>query len=547
MARRRSPPEAIPGRFPAFSWRPVRISCKRVSASNAAGKSIVISEEFTVLTPLSVTISGPGSTSIADGTYLEAGTTYTIRAIPKPGQLFYYWSSGSFTSISPAIPFTMTDGLALKAIFISNALPKSVSFTYPVNKTQLKTNSFTITGKISPAFTNVQVSVQLFQNTEPATGELPATVSGTTWSIPSGTLQLGAYTAVAIAYDPAGNQTLISEEFIVNVYPTIAGTYYGVFIGPDIATNTAGLIKMNLADNGIMTGRVSFPSVSYTVAYALGASGGVELAPNPNPNGFYFDISFDLSSGSDTASGFVDWQGYQADFIAYRAATELPANTLAGKYVLDLQTMLDESGSGPTNDGYATLTIGNTGGLTLGGTLADNTPFSETVGVSKDGIWPVYASLYGGHGMLIGWETNVIGANGAAGSTGTLYWIKGATRNTYFSNGFNVQAASTGTNYIAPVPGTGYQVVFSGGSITTPLNNSLTVSGSRQFVPAPGAPDKLTISLSAAGVIAGSIFNPADNKTLPIRGAFSSPAAGGSGFVLDPDGQTEPFQITLVP
>jgi len=212
-----------------------------------------------------------------------------------------------------------------------------------------------------------------------------------------------------------------------------------------------------------------------------------------------------------------------------------------------LVTITNQAASGPTNDGFATISVGNTGGLAVSGTLADNSPFSEGVGVSKDGVWPVFASLYNGHGMLIGWETNVIGPSGIPGSTGTLYWVKAPAKEGYFTTGFNIEAASTGTNYVAPVPGTKYQVVFAGGSVNPALNNMLTVSQSGQFVPGSGAPDKLVITLSAAGAITGTIYNPADNKTLPIRGAFSSPSVGGSGFILDPDGQTDPFQITLVP
>jgi hypothetical protein len=227
--------------------------------------------------------------------------------------------------------------------------------------------------------------------------------------------------------------------------------------------------------------------------------------------------------------------------------TQLPTNTVAGKYVLQFGTITNQSATGPTNDGFATLSISPSGALNLGGTLADDASFSEGVGVSKDGVWPVFANLYSGHGLLIGWETNVIGADGAAGSTGVLNWIKAPTRNSYFGNGFSILASSTGTNYVAPVAGSQYQVAFVGGSVNPALDNTRTVSAAGQFIPEAGAPDKLKISLSTAGVITGTIYNPADNKTLKILGAFTSPSLGGSGFILDPNGQTEPFQITLVP
>jgi cyclophilin family peptidyl-prolyl cis-trans isomerase len=517
-------------------------------ASNVDGKTTVISEDFTVLTPLTVTITGPGKTSIANGTYLQSGTTYVIRATPKPGEFFYDWTDGSFTSISPALSFPMSSGLAFTATFISNGLPKAISFTYPAANSQVRTNSFILTGKVSASVDNPQIVCQLFSNTVPVGITQYATVNGTTWSVPVSDLPQGTYTEVAIATDSAGRQTLISESFKLNFFPNIAGTYYGIFMGTNIATNTAGFFKLTLSDSGVISGKLQFPIYTYTVLYQVNPSG-IALLGGGGFDGteIYFDIEFDLTHGSDSLGGYVYSLGTYASVVGYRAATQLPTNTAAGKYVLNLATITNQATFGPTNDGYATLSVGNTGGLTLGGTLADNETFSEGVGVSKDGVWPVYATLYNGHGMLIGWETNVIGADGSSGSTGAIYWVKAPTRNTYFNDAFYIEAASTGTNYVPPVPGTVYQVVFGGGSVSPTLSNSLTVSKSGQFVPAPDAPDKLEITLSSAGVIKGTIYNPVDNETLTIHGAFSSPTLGGSGFILDPDGQTDPFQITLVP
>jgi cyclophilin family peptidyl-prolyl cis-trans isomerase len=517
-------------------------------ATNTAGKTTVISEEFTVLSPLKVDIAGPGTTSITNGTYLQSGTKYIIRAIPKPGELFFSWNGNSFSSIAPTIAFYMTNGLELTATFISNALPGAMSFTYPPPNSQVATNSFMLTGNISAAVNSPQIICQLFSGAVPATGVQTAVVNGTTWSVPMTNLQQGTYTAVAIASDSAGRQTLISESFKLNIYPTIAGTYYGVFLPTSIATNTAGFFKLTLTGSGIISGKLQFPIFTFPVLDQLGSSGRAVLTGTGfNGTQITFDLQFDLTTGSDTVTGYVLSLGAYAPFTGYRAVTQLPANTLAGNSVLELQTITNQAASGPTNDGYATLSIGKTGGLKLGGTLADNSPFTEGVGVSKDGVWPVYATLYGGHGLLIGWETNVLGADGFAGSTGTLYWVKPPARNAYFTNGFTIEASSTGTNYVAPVPGARYQVVFGGGTISPPLSNSLTVSPSGQFVPDPGAPDKLVISLSTAGAIKGTIYNPTDNQTLTILGAFSSPSLGGSGFILDINGQSDPFQITLVP
>jgi cyclophilin family peptidyl-prolyl cis-trans isomerase len=516
-------------------------------ASNAVGKTTVISEDFTVLAPFSVDIVGPGKTSIINGQYLQAGEKYSIRATPDAGALFYGWSGTSGTSIDPSISFTETNGVALTATFLTNALSKQLSFTYPAANSEVRTHNLLLMGNVSAGVNSPQVVCQLFSGDVPVSSVKVAAVNGATWSVPFGNLLQGSYTAVAVASDSAGRQTLVSESFKLNFFPNIAGTYYGVFFGATIATNNAGFFKFTVSSTGIMSGKLQFPIFTYKIVYPLDYLGEAFLEGGGFDGGpIYFDLNFDLTNGTDSVSGYVYSVGTLADFTGYRAVTQLPTNTVAGKYILNLETITNATGSGPTNDGFAALTISKSGGLTLGGTLADNTSFSEAVGVSKDGVWPVYATLYGGHGMLVGWETNVAGANGAAGSTGSLYWIKAPTRDTYFSGGLDIEASMTGTNYVAPVPGTQYEVVFGGGSVNPALTNALSVNNSGQFVPGPGAPDKLTISLSAAGVITGKIYNPADNKTLQIRGAFSSPSLGGSGFILDTDGQTDLFHITLV-
>ncbi|HEX3717732.1 MAG TPA: peptidylprolyl isomerase [Verrucomicrobiae bacterium] len=518
-------------------------------ATNSAGKTTAISEDFTVLTPLSITVSGPGKTSLTNGEYLVSGTSYSIKATPNPGDLFYAWTNGGGMSLNPSINFTMTNGVAFTAIFISNTLAKDISFTYPPANSKVTADHFMLTGNISASVVNPQVTCQIFSNGIPVNLAQVATINGTTWSVPV-SLPQGTYTALAYAFDSSGRQTLASESFKVSFFANIAGTYYGIFFPTNIATDNSGYFKLTLNASGYLSGTLQFPLRSYTITYPVNPSGTTgwlagEGFDGPYGPDVYFDVIFDLTNGTDTVTGYVYWDGTYANLTGYRGVTTLPTNTAAGKYILNFDTVTNLLGSGPTNDGYATLSVSKTGTMTIGGTLADNSTFSRTTGVSKDGIWPIYAPLYGGGGMILGWETNVIGTTpGSAGSVGTLVWIKPKIKGTYYTNALGILASSTGTNYITPVNGSQYQVVFEGGTINPSLDNILTVKAG-QFVPAAGAPDKLKISLSAAGVITGTIYNPADKKTLPIRGSFINPSVGGSGFVLDTDGGADQFQILL--
>ncbi len=214
-------------------------------ASNAAGKTTVITEDFTVLAPMTVNITGPGKTSSTNGSYLQLGASYSIKATPNSGGQFYNWSGSSGSSLDTTVTFSMSNGLALTATFITNSLAKLVSFTYPAANSTVATNTFMLTGSVSPNVNSPQVIFQLFTGVEPVGGTQYATVTGTTWSIPMSGLKEGSYTAVAIASDSAGRQTLITENFKVNVYSTILGTYYGVFFNTNSITPTnAGFFQI---------------------------------------------------------------------------------------------------------------------------------------------------------------------------------------------------------------------------------------------------------------------------------------------------------------
>jgi hypothetical protein len=103
---------------------------------------------------------------------------------------------------------------------------------------------------------------------------------------------------------------------------------------------------------------------------------------------------------------------------------------------------------------------------------------------------------------------------------------------------------SIGTNVARPAAGSQYSIVFEGGDIEPPLTNLLSVNEAGQFSVSGSPADKLKISLSANGVLTGSILDPSENKTVRFAGAFLGPAAGGSGFIPEAGGKTGFFELT---
>ena len=69
----------------------------------------------------------------------------------------------------------------------------------------------------------------------------------------------------------------------------------------------------------------------------------------------------------------------------------------------------------PGGDGYALIT-NHAGMIRITGAMADGAPLSQTVPVSDLSYVPIYASLYGGKGLLMGW-INLDTTNNAGNNT----------------------------------------------------------------------------------------------------------------------------------
>jgi hypothetical protein len=525
-------------------------------ARDTRGRCTVVSEEFTVLAPLSVTILGHGTTSPTNGAFLQVGTDYTVKATPAASNSFFAWLGSSFISISPSVTFSMSDGAAITAVFVSNTLPKgSLSIVSPAANATVATNVFTVSGHASAALAGGQITCQLFTNSVMAGIAQLAAISGTNWTLPMNNLPQAAYTLVVVASDPLGRTTLATQSFTVNYYPNIAGTYEGLMIGTnsggtnEITATNSGYFSLTLTKTGSFSSDFYLPFLTIPVIYAFGATGSLPLSAGyksgTNTIPVTLNLTVDLTNGTYQITGDLVFQGWFTNSIlGYRVMTKLSTNTTPaiGKYVLDISPV--NPSNAPAADSYATVSVASTGTSTVSGTLADDSTFLQYPGVSKDGVWPLYYKLYSGKGLLIGWQTNT------ASNTciGQLTWIKPKIAGTYYTNGFTEELTDFGARYVPPVTNTQYQIIFQSGTLTNSVTNLLTVNKYGQFVPATGPTDtdKLSISLSSAGVLTGSIYNTADKKTLQFAGAFISPSEGGSGFVLDTDGQTGSFQIGLL-
>jgi len=532
------------------------------AGENLVGESTLISENFTVqyAANLQLIVVGSGSVSpVTNGQALPIGMPFQVTATPGSGEVFYTWNNGTQISSNAMQTYIMTSGLTLTATFIpAPTAIDGISFTYPAVNAKLNTNTFPLKGKIAPGFRPADITCQIFQTTGLAVGP-PMTASGnTTWSMIASNIPGGDYTVEAVASDSAGMRTVVSENFSVLAFAAVEGTYSGVFIctnSPVSATNS-GFLTFTVNPSGTFSGKLVFPAYApvpiYSFAFQnLGFNTGATQFGLADFHGspWTATLYLDLSGGSDSAGGTVSSTGWSSQLFCNRAVTKLSTNTTPapGKYIFSLQS--ENQTNGPYTNGYVSLAVAKNGVMTLSGILPDDTSFSQSAKVSKDGLWPVYAVPAGdmNNGVLLGWET----FTNSESSAGQLYWYKGRNAGAYYTEGVglfsNMVLNATGTNFSRPTAGSQYSIVFQGGSLTAPVTNTLTVNDGGQFVVSGGPSDKLKISLSASGVIIGSVLNANNNMTLRFKGAFMGPSQGGSGFIPDAGGQTGSFQLALAP
>jgi hypothetical protein len=84
----------------------------------------------------------------------------------------------------------------------------------------------------------------------------------------------------------------------------------------------------------------------------------------------------------------------------------------------------DNDPSVPAGDGFGVVSVGTSGKIKFKGTLADGTKVSQSTSLSKDGLWPMYVSLYSGKGSLVSWQAFANQIN--SDLNGMLNWIKAA-------------------------------------------------------------------------------------------------------------------------
>ncbi|MGD0816652.1 MAG: leucine-rich repeat domain-containing protein [Verrucomicrobiota bacterium] len=240
---------------------------------------------------------------------------------------------------------------------------------------------------------------------------------------------------------------VLEASFITNLFAAAAGVYNGLFSGSNgVTEESAGMLKgLTVGTKGTYSGTLLINGGSHAIKGSFDFSGrATNLISRTGSQGPLL-LEMALLTSGDSAprvTGKVSGTNNGVPWVATNLLADLAANTLpSAEYTMLIPPDPNNKPplSSPGGDGYALITnyagtVKNPASATarISGALADGSAFSQAVPVSQDGYIPVYASLYAGKGLLMGWiNLDSIDASGVG-----LTWIHPPTKTGLYTNGF---------------------------------------------------------------------------------------------------------------
>ena len=330
--------------------------------------------------------------------------------------------------------------------------------------------------------------------------------------------------------DAANNKDL-KEYFLIVTDPAdlfngLNATYSGLVIETNNPSHaSSGFIQLVLSKTGSFAGNLTlggakttfkgqFDLVTTNAAVTSGQASLI-LQLDEAHRQIIGTVSHSINSAGDVAT---------SELVADMAGL---GQNYAGTYALVFAPTNSVDATVPQGFGYATLIVNAVGSATLSGALADGTALAAKAAVSKDGIWPLYASLYGNTGSCISWVTLT---NQTA--AGLVDWYgpakKGSAAN--FTTALDLIGA-------APLTGAGLAnaqvVILSGGGLGGVLTNQVIVDLTGKVKVSLPNTDSLTLKFTPkTGKFTGTFKLPAGGRAISFNGLMLQPATG-NGFFLN--------------
>ncbi len=342
----------------------------------------------------------------------------------------------------------------------------------------------------------------------------------------------------------------VTANFVTNPFVRANGAFSGLFYETDeVRLGHSGFFTFKLTDRGRYSASLLIGRKKSVASGRLDLQGtATNLITRSGTNALRVTWMVDLS-GAHQITGTISDGNWTAQLLGDRAvfSATRPAPP-AGAYTLILPGA-PGSTSVPEGASYGTATVNAKGMVVLKGSLPDRSSIAVRAALSEAGHWPVYASLYGGKGALLGWAG--FADRPASDFDGVISWIKSPQPlATYYPDGFSREAVLTGSHYTPPAGVTNRilnltngLVVFSGGNLPHSLTNAVLLGSANRITNAGPNSLAMTFRLSS-GLFRGSLIPAGNTKAISFNGAVLQKAGLGSGYFL---GTNQSGRVSIEP
>lgn len=333
---------------------------------------------------------------------------------------------------------------------------------------------------------------------------------------------------------------VIQANFVPNPFLDHKGTYQGLYYEPEGARHeSAGAFTLTLRKSGAYTATLLGAGQTHSLSGVFSLDGrATNFVGSGGLATVEWTLDFDHSrtnylTGAVTGAGDTWVASLIGDLVPVYGTEVSPYR---GKYTVVIPGARSESVTDqPAGDSFGSVVVSPSGLLTFSGALADGKAVTQSASVSAHGIWPLYLSLYGGKGSLLGWvqlNTNPPPAD-AMRSDAVLWARPEQTNAAYFPQGFEVVSRLVGSRYKPASPvvplGEEGEVRFLGGGLLNPLTNQVTLTSSNTII--NQGPNPMTMTLTRSnGWFNGTNTLPAGAAPIAFQGAMLQDRLVGYGF-----------------
>jgi hypothetical protein len=366
-----------------------------------------------------------------------------------------------------------------------------------------------------------------------------------------GTSSLGSGGVPMLGFPAARSSTggTLSNAFVV-----ASGSYNGIFFATNgVAAPSAGYFSASATTRGSYSARLYTGGRTYGFTGKFDPTTGLatNMVKRVGTSSLTVTLQMDLTGGDQIRGSVTDghWTSQlMADRLVFNRISRKASQ--AGSYTLAIPAASDAAGS-PSGHSIGTVKVDAGGGVVWAGTMADGSRVAQRSAISKDGVWPLYSSLYSGAGVTIGWMqfTNQTDSD----MSGGFVWTKAAVASSkYYPNGFTNEVGAIGSSYVAPAVGTkaatttstSFDLTLSEGGLSSDGLLFPISIGSNDRVTSLGS-NKLTLTIAgSSGLFKGTAFNPATHTLLPFQGVLLEKLNIGAGFFL---GTNQSGRVYLAP